>query len=81
MAHKKAAGKSDQQVRRGGKRLGLKSTQDKAVTTGSILVTQRGTKIGAGKNVGVGRDHTLFAKKDGKVKFGKKLSKTVVSVV
>jgi large subunit ribosomal protein L27 len=81
MSKKKAGGKTEQQIRRGGKRLGLKVTELEAITAGSVLIRQRGTKYGAGDNVGVGRDHTLFAKKAGKVKFGKRQSKTTVSVV
>ena len=80
MSHHKAAGKTRQQGRTAGKRLGLKVSQDQAVNPGVILVRQRGTKYSAGENVGVGRDHTLFADKKGKVKFGKKLDKTTVSV-
>lgn len=51
------------------KRLGVKRADGQFVPAGSILVRQRGTKIHAGSNVGVGRDHTLFAVADGKVKF------------
>jgi len=51
------------------KYLGVKKYDGEFVTAGSILVRQRGTKIHAGKNVGLGRDHTLFALKEGKVKF------------
>ena len=81
MAHKKQGGKAEQQVRRTGKSLGLKVSHAEGVREGSVLITQRGTKYHAGVGVGIGRDHTLFAKKSGKVKFGKKLSKTTVSVV
>ena len=70
MAKKKAGGaKARQQTRVSGKRLGLKVGSGQSVSAGQILVRQRGTKIKPGKNVGVGRDHTLFAKKEGKVEF------------
>ena len=71
MAHKKGQGS----VRNGrdsvSKRLGVKAYGSELVTAGSILVRQRGTKFFAGKNVGTGRDWTLFALTDGKVKFDK----------
>lgn len=71
MAHKKGQGS----VRNGrdsvSKRLGVKAFGGEFVTAGSILVRQRGTKFIAGKNVGIGRDWTLFALKDGIVKFDK----------
>ena len=61
------------------KRLGVKRFDGEVVTAGSIIIRQRGTKIHAGANVGTGRDFTLFALKDGKVKFLKE--GTIVSVV
>ncbi|MGB9603740.1 MAG: 50S ribosomal protein L27 [Verrucomicrobiia bacterium] len=71
MAHKKGQGS----VRNGrdsvSKRLGVKAFGGEFVTAGSILVRQRGTKFQAGKNVGIGRDWTLFALKDGRVYFDK----------
>jgi large subunit ribosomal protein L27 len=81
MSKHKAAGKTRQQSRTSGKRLGLKVSDGQTVTEGAILIRQRGTKFHAGGNVGMGRDHTLFANKTGKVKFGKKMDKTTVSVV
>lgn len=57
------------------KRLGVKTGDGQFVLAGNILVRQRGTKFAAGDNVGVGRDHTLFALKDGNVKFETKLGK------
>lgn len=81
MAHKKAAGKTKQQKRSKGKRLGLKVSNGQKVGAGDILIRQRGTKFHAGKNVKLGRDHTLFALTNGNVKFGKKLGKNTVSVV
>lgn len=71
MAHKKSGGsKARQGTRPIGKRLGLKAADGEHVSAGSILVRQRGTKIFPGENVGVGRDHTLFAKISGLVRFG-----------
>lgn len=81
MSKHKAGGKTDQHVNPKGKRLGVKVSQLEKVGPGEILVRQRGTVIGAGKNVKVGRDHTLYAKASGEVKFGNKLGKKVVSVV
>lgn len=70
MATKKAGGtKARQKTRVAGKRLGLKVGNEQPVFAGEILVRQRGTKVKAGKGVGVGRDHTLFALRAGKVKF------------
>lgn len=69
MAHKKAAGKLNQQTRPQPKHLGLKATDGQGVIAGSIIVRQRGTRMKAGDGVSVGRDHTLFATKDGTVKF------------
>ena len=83
MAHKKAAGSSKNGRDSVGKRLGVKRYGGQEVTAGSILVRQRGTRFHAGPNVGVGRDHTLFAKANGHVKFEKKGPKNrqFVSVV
>ena len=69
MAHKKAGGSSRNGRDSQSKRLGVKRFGGQEVTAGSILVRQRGTPFNAGENVGVGRDHTLFAKADGKVVF------------
>jgi large subunit ribosomal protein L27 len=81
MSTHKAAGKTKQHVSPAGKRLGTKVSHGEPVTTGSILVRQRGTHFHAGKNVGIGRDHTLFALIEGTVNFGKKLGRNLVSVV
>lgn len=81
MAHKKSAGKLTQQKRPRPKYLGVKVADGQNVSSGSVLVRQRGTKYVAGKNVMVGRDHTLFAVVEGTVKFGKKLGKSNVSVL
>jgi large subunit ribosomal protein L27 len=69
MAHKKAAGSSRNGRDSESKRLGIKAFGNEQVTAGSILVRQRGTKFHPGTNVGVGRDYTLFAKRDGRVVF------------
>jgi large subunit ribosomal protein L27 len=69
MAHKKGSGTSRNGRDSAGKRLGVKEYAGTFVTSGSILVRQRGTPIKPGLNVGVGRDHTLYALKDGTVKF------------
>jgi len=80
MSTHKQGGKAAQHVRPSGKRLGVKVGDGQHVTAGSILIRQRGTKVNAGKNVKVGRDHTLFTVAEGVVKFGKKLGKKIVSV-
>lgn len=69
MAHKKGQGSSRNGRDSNPKMLGVKRFDGQTVTGGSILVRQRGTKFKAGENVGMGRDHTLFAKIDGVVKF------------
>lgn len=72
MAHKKAAGSTRNGRDSESKRLGVKRFGGESVLAGNILVRQRGTKFHAGDNVGIGRDHTLFAKADGKVQFAVK---------
>jgi large subunit ribosomal protein L27 len=69
MAHKKAGGSSRNGRDSDGKRLGVKRFGGQTVLAGNILVRQRGTKMDAGENVGIGRDHTLFAKANGVVSF------------
>ena len=69
MAHKKAAGSTRNGRESESKRLGVKKFGGESVLAGNILVRQRGTKFHAGNNVGMGRDHTLFATVDGNVKF------------
>lgn len=81
MSKKKAGGKLTQRTRPKPKYLGVKVGDGQKVTIGAVLVKQRGTKIGAGSGVKVGRDHTLYAVEKGKVKFGQKLDKKIVSVV
>ena len=83
MAHKKAGGSSKNGRDSESKRLGVKIFGGEAVIAGNIIVRQRGTRFHAGTNVGIGRDHTLFAKSDGEVRFEKKGPKNrqFVSVV
>ena len=69
MAHKKGGGTSKNGRDSAGKRLGVKAYAGTEVSAGSILVRQRGTRVKPGINVGIGRDHTLFALIDGKVMF------------
>ncbi len=69
MAHKKAGGSTRNGRDSESKRLGVKRYGGQVVSAGSIIVRQRGTKFHAGDNAGIGRDHTIFAKADGKVKF------------
>jgi large subunit ribosomal protein L27 len=71
MAHKKGQGTSSNGRESHSQRLGVKKFGGQAVLAGNIIVRQRGTKLHPGKNVGVGRDWTLFALKDGTVKFDK----------
>ncbi|MEP4602712.1 MULTISPECIES: 50S ribosomal protein L27 [Saccharospirillum] len=69
MAHKKAGGSTRNGRDSQSKRLGVKAFGGQTVTAGSIIIRQRGTRFHAGNNVGIGKDHTLFAKADGKVEF------------
>ena len=81
MAHKKAGGSSRNGRDSNAKRLGVKKFGGQNVVGGNILVRQRGTKFYPGANVGLGRDHTLFATVDGVVRFHKgKLGRKYVSV-
>lgn len=83
MAHKKAGGSSRNGRDSESKRLGVKAYGGEAIQAGSIIVRQRGTVIHAGVNVGMGKDHTLYALVDGKVEFATKgkTKKKVASVV
>ena len=69
MAHKKAGGSSRNGRDSIGRRLGVKKFGGQIVIPGNIIIRQRGTKYHAGENVGIGRDHTLFATAGGRVKF------------
>ena len=82
MAHKKAGGSSRNGRDTEGRRLGLKKSGGQAVIAGNIIIRQRGTRWKPGQNVGLGRDHTIFALVDGKVEFKRKSEGRVhVSVV
>ncbi len=82
MAHKKSGGSSNNGRDSEGRRLGIKKFGGESVIAGNIIVRQRGTQYHPGKNVGMGKDHTIFAKTAGKVEFVKKAGdKTFVSVV
>ena len=72
MAHKKAGGSTKNGRESESKRLGVKIFGGEKIIAGNIIVRQRGTRFHPGVNVGLGRDHTLFAKKDGFVKFERK---------
>ena len=80
MAHKKAGGSSRNGRDSEGRRLGVKKYGGEIVVPGNIIVRQRGTKVHPGQNVGMGKDHTLFALVDGKVKFHKTRSRTTVHI-
>ena len=72
MAHKKAGGSSRNGRDTAGRRLGVKKFGGEAVVAGNIIIRQRGTKYHPGSNVGMGKDHTIFALAEGKVRFEKK---------
>jgi large subunit ribosomal protein L27 len=72
MAHKNAGGSSRNGRDSESKRLGVKMFGGQEAVAGNIIVRQRGTRVHAGVNVGMGRDHTLFAKKNGEIRFEKK---------
>ncbi|MEA2978101.1 MAG: large subunit ribosomal protein [Alphaproteobacteria bacterium] len=82
MAHKKAGGSSRNGRDSAGRRLGLKQFGGESVIAGNIIARQRGTTWHAGPNVGMGKDHTLFALIDGRVEFRKKAKgRTYVAVI
>jgi len=83
MAHKKAGGSTRNGRDSESKRLGVKRYGGESVSGGSILIRQRGTRVHPGSNVGIGKDHTLFAKADGKVLFETKgpNNRSYVSIV
>ena len=81
MATKKAGGSSRNGRDSAGRRLGVKKFGGEKVISGNIIVRQRGTKFHPGDNVGIGKDHTLFAKSNGKVFFKKTRSRTFVSII
>ena len=82
MAHKKAGGSSRNGRDSAGRRLGVKKFGGESVVSGNIIVRQRGTKWWPGNNVGIGKDHPIFATSDGKVKFHKGLKgRTFISII
>jgi large subunit ribosomal protein L27 len=82
MAHKKAGGSSRNGRDSAGQRLGIKIFGGEQVIAGNVIARQRGTKWHPGRNVGIGKDHTLFAKVDGKLEFRTKTkNRTFVSVL
>ncbi|MFV1979281.1 MAG: 50S ribosomal protein L27 [Myxococcota bacterium] len=80
MAHKKGQGSSRNGRDSNGQRRGMKVYGGEVVSAGSILVRQVGTRIHPGQNVGLGRDYTLFALKDGKVRYGTSRGRTMAHV-
>lgn len=80
MAHKKAGGSSRNGRDSAGKRLGVKKYGGEAVIPGNIIIRQHGTKWHPGRNVGLGRDYTIYAMIEGKVAFKKALGRTYVGV-
>lgn len=81
MAHKKSGGSSRNGRDSPGQRLGLKAFGGEFVTAGSVIIRQHGTRFYAGENVGVGKDYTLFAKADGRVKFVTRKKRREIHVV
>ena len=81
MATKKAGGSSRNGRDSAGRRLGVNKFGGQEVISGNIIVRQRGTKFHPGSNVGIGKDHTIFATRDGKVSFKKTRIRTFISVV
>ena len=82
MAHKKAGGSSRNGRDSIGRRLGVKKSGGQAVVPGNIIIRQRGTKYHPGENVGIGKDHTIFATAEGQVNFRRKAQNRIyVSVV
>lgn len=80
MAHKKGVGSSRNGRDSNAKRLGVKVYAGQTVKGGSIIVRQRGTQFKPGKNVGLGKDYTIYSLVDGIVKFSKRLGRNVISV-
>ena len=80
MKDTKQTGKTAQQTTRPGKRLGVKIFGGQKVKVGSIIVRQKGSKVHPARGVKMGRDHTIYALKEGIVKFGKRNGKKIISV-
>ena len=81
MSHVKAGGKTAQGSPRKGKRLGVKIFGGSKIKAGNIIVRQRGTKFFASEGVGMGRDHTLFALRDGVVTFFQRMGKKFIKII
>ena len=81
MATKKAGGSSRNGRDSAGRRLGTKRADGQSVVPGNIIVRQRGTKIHPGRNVGMGKDHTIFATAEGRVEFVTKRTQKLVNVI
>ncbi|MFL2660193.1 MAG: 50S ribosomal protein L27 [Alphaproteobacteria bacterium] len=81
MAHKKAGGSSRNGRDTEGRRLGVKKFGGEKVVPGNIIIRQRGTKFHPGRNVGMGKDHTIFATVEGNVLFKKTRTRTTVEIV
>ena len=81
MAHKKSGGAAKNGRESTSKRLGVKKYGGEQINAGSIIVRQRGTRIRPGKNVGIGKDDTLFALAPGTVKFGRRKGRKLVDVL
>lgn len=80
MAKKKTGGSTTQHRGRAGKRLGIKAYGGETVKKGQIIMRQKGSLVHPGKDVGMGRDHTLFALKEGRVHFSQLRGKKIVSI-
>ena len=81
MAHKKAGGSSKNGRDSEGRRLGVKKSGGQSVLAGNIIIRQRGTKYRPGKNVCLGKDHTIYALVDGEVLFKKQAGRSIVNIV
>lgn len=81
MATKKAGGSSRNGRDSAGRRLGTKKSDGQHVIPGNIIIRQRGTKFNPGKNVGLGKDHTIYALIEGKVQYATKRNARIVSVI
>ncbi len=81
MAHTKAGGSTRQKGNRTGKRLGVKIFGGEKIKNGNIIVRQRGSSFRAGNGVSVGKDFTLYATKDGEVKFYRRLGRKFIAVI
>ena len=81
MAHKKSGGSSRNGRDSRGQRMGLKASGGQFVTAGSIIVRQYGTNFYPGDNVGMGKDHTIFAKVSGRVQYARRRNRRLINVI